>query len=216
MAGSFPGAATFWLAYEQTKTHLEATAWGQSTAGRAAAPALAAAAANVAVCAVRNPFEVVKQQMQSGMHTSSRAAVQRIIAQDGVAGLWAGYTSTVLREVPFDALQFTLYEFLKREVQASQPGQELVWWQNALCGSAAGCVAGAVTTPLDTVKTRLMTQTNTAAEQRYRGVWHALRTIHAEEGWTALFAGIKPRVAWITLGGAVFIGTFEELKRRLS
>lgn len=74
----------------------------------------AAAAADVCVCAVRNPFEVVKQQMQVGMHKSGMEAVRSIVRAEGVGGLFAGYISTVSREIPFDALEFAMYEGIKR------------------------------------------------------------------------------------------------------
>jgi len=77
----------------------------------------AAAAADVCVCAVRNPFEVVKQQMQVGMHDSGAEAVRTIMRTEGVAGLFAGYISTVSREIPFDALEFAIYEGIKRQVR---------------------------------------------------------------------------------------------------
>lgn len=98
MAGSFPGAATFWTTYEMVKA---ATA---PYVGAGIAPVVAAASADVAVVAVRNPFEVVKQQMQSGMHADTMSAVRRILSIDGVRGFYAGYGSTVLREIPFDAI----------------------------------------------------------------------------------------------------------------
>lgn len=88
MAGSFPSAAMFWTAYEYGRAYAD-------TAGAGVfAPALGAAAADVAVCAVRNPFEVVKQQMQSGMHNSTRDAVRTILKHEGMRGLYAGYFST--------------------------------------------------------------------------------------------------------------------------
>jgi solute carrier family 25 (mitochondrial S-adenosylmethionine transporter), member 26 len=98
MAGSFPGAATFWATYEASKSALT------PYVGALAAPAAAAATADVAVVAVRNPFEVVKQQMQSGMHKTTTDAVRTILRVDGVRGFYAGYASTVLREIPFDAI----------------------------------------------------------------------------------------------------------------
>jgi solute carrier family 25 S-adenosylmethionine transporter 26 len=98
MAGSFPGAATFWTAYETVK------AIATPITGAGAAPLIAAAAADVAVVGIRNPFEVVKQQLQSGMHRSTRDAVRAILKSDGFAGFYAGYSSTVLREIPFDAI----------------------------------------------------------------------------------------------------------------
>lgn len=56
-------------------------------------------------------------------------------------------------------------------------------------------------------------QTGTAVAHRYTGWSHALRTIVREEGAGAFLAGLRPRVAWISVGGAVFIGSFEEMKR---
>lgn len=166
------------------------------------------------VAAVRNPFEVIKQQMQSGLHPSTREAVRAVLRIDGWRGFYAGYGSTVLREIPFDAIEFVLYERLKRALEQRRQ-RELVLWENAALGSIAGGIAAGTTTPLDVIKTRLMTQTKVAKEHRYNSWSDALVRIHREEGWRALFAGIKPRVMWISLGGAIFIGSFEEYKRQL-
>lgn len=213
MAGSFPSAATFWVAYQAAKAAMEPVAMEKGL--DFFVPGVAAAAANVAVVGVRNPFEVVKQQMQSGLHSTTRQAVQTILRVDGWRGFYAGYLSTVLREIPFDATQFILYEAMKRQLSASRK-KELVLWENCLIGSVAGGISAGLTTPLDVVKTRLMTQTKTVQADRYRGVVHALRRIYAEEGIRALYLGIQPRVMWISLGGAIFFGTFEELRRQFT
>ncbi len=90
-------------------------------------------------------------------------------------------------------------------------------WENAVLGSIAGGVAAAVTTPLDVIKTRLMTQAGAEhGVDKYNGWFDALRRIPREEGVGALFRGIRPRVAFISLGGAIFIGSFEEFKRQLA
>ncbi|KAA0163579.1 hypothetical protein FNF27_00312 [Cafeteria roenbergensis] len=209
MAGSFPGAATFWTTYEMVK------ATAAPLVGTGIAPVVAAASADVAVVAVRNPFEVVKQQMQSGMHANTMSAVRRILSVDGMRGFYAGYGSTVLREIPFDAIEFGLYELMKRKL-VQHRRRDLVLWENAALGSVAGGVAAALTTPLDVVKTRLMTQTNTAVADRYTGVVDALRRVYATEGPMALLSGIGPRVLWISVGGAIFIGSYEEFRRRLA
>lgn len=43
-----------------------------------------------------------------------------------------------------------------------------------------------------------------------------LRIIYREEGVKALFSGVVPRVIWISLGGAVFLGVYEAAKHTLN
>lgn len=213
LLNGFPGAATFWTAYEGTKQMLLPVVAGTSYAFLAHAGA--AVTAEVAVCAVRTPLEIVKQQMQTGMHSGVATALRTIIQTEGLRGLYAGAFATIFRDIPFDIIQFCLYEEMKQRLQKHRQ-RDLVLWENAVLGSIAGACAAASTTPLDVVKTRLMTQASMPRADRYTGVLDALARIHAEEGAGALFAGVKPRVMWIGIGGAIFIGSFEEFRRRLS
>jgi len=62
----------------------------------------------------------------------------------------------------------------------------------------------------------LSTQHRTLAvevEQAYSGILSTLRRVYQEEGSAALFRGLVPRVLWIGLGGAVFLGTYESFQR---
>jgi len=47
----------------------------------------------------------------------------------------------------------------------------------------------------------------------YSKIFPTLSRIYSEEGLPALFRGVVPRTLWIALGGAVFLGTFESIKR---
>lgn len=79
----------------------------------------------------------------------------------------------------------------------------------SLVGAAAGVVTAVLTTPLDVVKTRLMTQ---GAVRQYANVADCFRQIVAQEGGRALFKGVQPRVLWIGLGGSVFFTVLEQAK----
>ena len=41
------------------------------------------------------------------------------------------------------------------------------------------------------------------------------KQIYTSEGMAALFAGVVPRTLWISAGGAVFLGVYEQAVRTL-
>ncbi|XP_065635516.1 S-adenosylmethionine carrier 1, chloroplastic/mitochondrial-like [Quercus suber] len=79
----------------------------------AAAHLTAGAVGGMAASLIRVPTEVIKQRMQTGQFTSAPDAVRLIVSKEGFKGLYAGYGSFLLRDLPFDALQFCIYEQLR-------------------------------------------------------------------------------------------------------
>ncbi|XP_054815435.1 probable S-adenosylmethionine carrier 2, chloroplastic [Prosopis cineraria] len=123
----------------------------------------AVAIGGLAFSLVRVPTEVVKQRMQTGQFSSSAAAVRLIVAKEGFNGLYAlcnGYKSFLLRDLPFDAIQFCIYKQLRIGYKLTAE-RDLNDPENVMLGAFAGAVIGEVTTPLDVVKTKLMVQVQT-------------------------------------------------------
>ncbi|KAF2745497.1 mitochondrial carrier [Sporormia fimetaria CBS 119925] len=227
LIGSAPGAALFFITYDSIKralipTHptIAYTADGkprrvppeyQHNEGReAGVHMLAASLGEVAACAVRVPTEVVKQRAQAKQHPSSLTALQHILAQRHTHGfvhvwmeLYRGWSITIMREVPFTVIQFPLWEALKRMRIAKTGKKEVSGLEGGVLGSVAGAVAAGVTTPLDVLKTRLM-----LSRERV-GMGMMLKEILKTNGPGALFAGIGPRIGWISAGGAIFLGSYQ-------
>jgi len=113
-----------------------------------------------------------------------------------------------MREIPFTSIQFPLYEFLKLRLSNFTGRKPLYAHEAAICGSIAGGFAAAITTPLDVMKTRIMLDMR-ATTHNSPSLSTRFRTIYAQEGMKALFAGVVPRTMWISAGGAVFLGVYE-------
>ena len=170
----------------------------------------AASAGEVAACAVRVPTEVVKQRAQALQQHSSLAALRYILAQRstiGVVGVWKemyrGWSITIIREVPFTVIQFPLWEGLKEWRRRTTGHQSISGGESAVFGSISGAVAAGVTTPLDVLKTRMM-----LAREKVSAATMLARVLR-ESGPRAFFAGLGPRVLWISTGGAVFLGSYQ-------
>ena len=104
---------------------------------------------------------------------------------NGIRGLYKGWGALAARDLPFDAIQFPIYEFLNGSIK-KQFKRELYPWETSACGFLAGGFTAAVTMPLDVIKTRIMT--NPAA---YNNIADAFMKILAKEG--ALVRRVKRR-----------------------
>ena len=204
MVASFPCAATFWTTYNIAKFFL-------ASSGIDLAPPLmhilSAACGSVTTSLVRNPFEVVKQQMQVGQHESAREAPAAIIKEQGIGGLFKGVGALISREIPFDGIQFVIYEFLKN-VDYGTASTTVSMFSHFLHGALAGGVAAFVTTPIDVAKTRMMTQYS-KEKIMYKSLPQTIGLVARSEGPLALFQGWTVRVLFTTVGGVMFFGTFE-------
>ncbi|RAL00914.1 Pkinase-domain-containing protein [Aspergillus ibericus CBS 121593] len=225
--GSAPSAASFFIVYDGVKrTLLPSTP--SDTPSRShiiLTHSLASSMGEVAACAVRVPTEVVKQRAQAGLFGgSSLLALKDILAlrhPDPATGATRGYGQvlrelyrgagiTIAREIPFTVLQFTMWESMKEAyAKRMQDGYAGVIpaSTSAMFGSVAGAISAGLTTPLDVIKTRVM------LARRADGAGVRIRDVVQEiskEGFGAFWRGIGPRVAWIGIGGAVFLGSYHD------
>ena len=137
--------------------------------------------------------------MQVEMHNSAWAAPKNIVKTNGVKGLYAGIFTLIYREIPFDTIQMLIYEYLKG-------GRDLNVQTSMLNGAFAGGVSAFITTPIDVVKTRLMTD---GGKGVYKSFSQSLKLIAAQDGIAKLWSGWHVRVFYTTIGGMMFFGTFE-------
>ncbi|XP_052577724.1 S-adenosylmethionine mitochondrial carrier protein isoform X3 [Peromyscus californicus insignis] len=131
----------------------------------------------------------------------------------GIQGLYRGYRSTVLREIPFSLVQFPLWESLKA-LWSWRRGHVVDSWQSAVCGAFAGGFAAAVTTPLDVAKTRIMLA-KAGSSTADGNVLSAMHGVWRSQGLAGLFAGVFPRMAAISMGGFIFLGAYDQTRSLL-
>jgi len=206
--GSAPTSAVFFLTYESSKSLFNQTFKGKKS--ESFGHMLAASMGEVSACLIRVPVEVVKQRTQAQESRSSIATFKKTLSTEGMKGFYRGYFSTVIREIPFSAIQFPMWEYLKSKV--SQYNEKpITASQSALCGAVSGGISAGITTPLDVAKTRIMLAKK-GSELASGSILTALKHVHAQNGVKGLFAGLGPRMMWISIGGSIFLGVYEKVK----
>lgn len=210
LAGVAPASAIFMAVYEPVKVAVTKMV---SEEKAFLGPLAGGIAAGLASSIVRVPTEVIKTRMQTKEFAHAFTALKTIAFKEGSRGLFAGYGSFLLRDLPFDAIEFVAYEQLKKVYKATMLSnrREMNSGEYSACGAFAGALTGLVTTPLDVLKTRLMLQG--ASRSQYSNAVDCAVKIVNQEGWPALFRGWEPRVIWIGIGGSIFFTVLEASKK---
>ena len=256
--GSMPSSAIYFGSYECCK----------GTLGSFGAAALG----NLVSSLVFVPKEVLKQRMQAGTAgVRVPAALRGVLREQGVRGLYTGFTASVLRNMPSNAINFWTFEKLralqlqrKRKKKRQQarstitltqrysasrsttrrvskddnvalgetnakndmPGPggssgRLSILESMATGAASGTAGAIVTTPVDVVKTKIMTKPGgKQLLKRGLGVYNSLPStlalIWRTEGARGLCRGMTPRLLYSALFGATGFMVFEQIRGRLA
>lgn len=167
--GSFPATMSFFIVYESSK-RLFINDWNIP---EPVAHFTGGLLGDLASSFIYVPSEVLKTRLQlqgrpnnpyfySGYNYKSMTdAIKTISRTEGYGALFYGYKATLIRDLPFSALQFAFYEKV-HDMAQNYVGRhkDMGIGLELVTGGLAGAFAGATTTPLDVVKTRIQTQHN--------------------------------------------------------
>ena len=161
------------------------------------------------------PKEFVKQKLQAGsasgqVHLTAASVILHTLQTQGLTGLYAGLSATLLRNVPSAIIRFGTFEELKRRFDCSAATTEGTG-RLALAGGVSGLLASTLTTPFDCLKTRIAS----GAIDRKVGIIRSLQSVVAAEGFRGLFVGLQGRMIWSILFSAVGFTAFEHCKMAL-
>lgn len=162
---------------------------------------------------ITNPLEITKIRLQvhGEMNPNKPLSLFTVVNELGIRGLYKGSRACMMRDVPFSAIYFPVYTYLR---SGFENDGEISGTNQILVGSIAGVAAAGTTTPMDVVKTRLQVKT-VPGELTYNGIIDCYQKIIKHEGPKSLFKGIIPRVLRSSPQFGVTLYFYEMFKKRL-
>ena len=180
-----------------------------------AAEMVAGGMAGTVQASATNPMELLQVQ---GATMPGSVSYPQLVRQLGVSGLYTGVLSTLVRDIPFSMLYFSMYSYCKQQLMHG--ATDNLAFKSFLAGSAAGTLAAALTCPMDVIKTRVHAAVVPARlgwdefVQREVSMWwqHASGMVRTE-GASALFRGVVPRCVIVSPLFGITMTCYEEFQQ---
>ncbi|XP_053155452.1 mitochondrial coenzyme A transporter SLC25A42 [Hemicordylus capensis] len=173
--------------------------------------ALAGAVAKTAVA----PLDRTKIIFQVSSNQFSAKEAYRLIYRtylnEGFFSLWRGNSATMVRVIPYAAIQFCAHEEYKQRLGSYYgfQGKALSPLPRFLAGSLAGATAAMLTYPLDLVRARMAV----TPKEMYSNIIHVFIRISREEGLKTLYRGFAPTILGVIPYAGLSFFTYETLKK---
>jgi solute carrier family 25 carnitine/acylcarnitine transporter 20/29 len=142
---------------------------------------LTGASAGLVQVVFASPSEHVKIQLQVDQHRAlEQSAIEcgrRLYRQHGLKGIFRGWETCAMRDVPAFGIYFCTYEAMKGWMTGGDPDMETDM-RLLLSGGVAGSMSWVFTQPIDVVKSCVQSQSFEAQ----RSAWELTKTHYAAEG----------------------------------
>lgn len=208
-AGCIPAHAAYFSIFESLKVFLGADKKGYHPVKAA----LCGASATFAHDMFMTPFDLIKQRMQLGYYRNSFECFKSVYATEGLLAFYLSLPTTLIMNLPYGCVMVAVNESSKTYLN---PTGEFNLGVSLLSGCVSGAIAGAVTTPLDVIKTRIQTRdmTPVVISERFsnRGAITSLEASFLRNTQSKL----NPATVFHTRSGFIYLSAWETFRKILS
>ncbi len=169
--------------------------------------------------ALLNPIDVVKIRMQnsSSLYVWNERGViagfQRILREEGIAGMTRGLTATILRELLYSTIRMGAYEPILRflspnDNKSSSPS---IKYLSALL---SGGIGAAIANPTDLVKVKIQSASPTQSLP-FTSTFSGFVYIFQVGGIRGLYRGATPTIARAAVLTSAQVGSYDTIKNNI-
>jgi hypothetical protein len=156
---------------------------------------------------------VCVDNIMAGNYNNLPSAVSGLSSSRGVMGFYSGWWPGLVGKIPSYALTWTIFQQLKlaRDKMSDRPANNV---ENAVMGCIASGATVCIMIPMDTIKTRLVTQASgKAVEGAYKGIIDCAIRVAREEGMGTFYRGLPPRLVSVMPMIGIQFGVYEFMKK---
>jgi len=162
--------------------------------------------------AVATPQTMIMDNIMAGTYQNVPEAVKGISKMGGIKGFYTGWGPGLAGKIPSYGLTWVFFQQLK-QLQLKMMNRDPKNIENTIMGCMASATTVCIMIPMDTIKTRLVTQVNYPNLVPYNGIADCAKRVLKEEGIVAFYRGLSPRLLSVVPMIGIQFGVYEFMKK---
>mmetsp|Transcript_4576 Transcript_4576/g.6564 ORF Transcript_4576/g.6564 Transcript_4576/m.6564 type:complete len:514 (-) Transcript_4576:451-1992(-) len=163
---------------------------------------------------VSTPQMMITDNIMAGTYANLPTAVTGLMKDRGLAGFYSGWWPGLAGKIPSYGLTWALFQELKetRTRIMKRPAKDI---ENSIMGCLASATTVTLMIPMDTIKTRLVTQVHYPDLVPYKGIVDCAIRVAREEGVGSFYRGLAPRLISVVPMIGIQFGVYEFMKKAM-
>lgn len=162
-------------------------------------------------------YEPISKKSQLSKYRSLTQSISTIVKEEGFFALWKGHLTGQVLSLSYNSAQFFWFELFTRysidKWSFLSDTENKKFALHFLCGGLAASCTVITNQPVDTIRTRLVTQ----GEPRvYNGIYDAIKKVYLNEGIKGFYRGTLPAILLVTPESAFRFGIYQFLNSHWS
>ncbi|WPT10863.1 Mitochondrial substrate carrier family protein G [Picochlorum sp. SENEW3] len=182
----------------------------------------------IAVVGVGHPFDTIKVRLQTQsatnpVYSGAFDCLKKTLQWEGVGGLYKGVASPLAGQMLFRATLFSAFGESKRWLGTNADGttRTLTTLDFYKAGMITGFLAAFTEAPIDFYKSQIQVQiirakSDPTYKPPYTTVTQCVKATIATSGIKGPFQGLGPTILRNTPANAIYLGSFEVMKRKMA
>ncbi|KAK7020485.1 mitochondrial carrier protein [Favolaschia claudopus] len=162
---------------------------------------------------VQNQDEMIKQGRLTTPYKGIGDAFARTYKDEGLAALWRGNGTNVIRYFPTQALNFAFKDYFKSLFGFKKSEGYWTWFAgNIASGAGAGATSSLFVYSLDYARTRLSSDSKSGGKRQFNGLLDVYKQTLKADGIAGLYRGFVPSIVGIMVYRGFYFGVYDSLK----
>lgn len=154
---------------------------------------------------ITHPMDVIRHRLMCYSHINSlKHSIKDLYLENGLRSYFKGYGSTLFSLTPFIAINFSVYDQLKTNLNIDRTNTIGI----LSVGAMSAIISQGICYPLDTIRRRMQLSGN-----NYKNGLDVFIQIVKKEGIPKLYSGMIPNMLKIVPNNSIRFGVYELLKQ---